>query len=89
MTFLSVFSKRTQPEHREMLALADLDDGTLRDIGLRRTDLYAVPASRLIQPPSCRTKAALRRRWSTLTNSLRRTFSLETVSCCPGPLSCR
>ncbi|WP_162419832.1 DUF1127 domain-containing protein [Microvirga brassicacearum] len=77
---------RTQPEHREMLALADLDDGTLRDIGLRRTDLYAIPAKRLIQPRSCRTR---RRRWSTITNSLRRAFSFATISCCPDPLSCR
>jgi hypothetical protein len=89
MMFLSVFTGRTtQPEHREMLSLADLDDGILRDIGLRRTDLYAIPARRLIQPQSCRAKGR-RWRWSTLVNSLRRTFSLGTVSCCPDPLPCR
>ncbi|MDF2810735.1 MAG: hypothetical protein K0S56_1766 [Microvirga sp.] len=87
MTLLSVFLSRAKPDHREMLALADLDDGILRDIGLRRTDLYAIPTRRLIQP-SCRTMSQ-RRRWSALANRLRRTFTLATISCCPDPLPCR
>ena len=47
LILLSSLLRRERPAatHSEMLSLADLDDHLLRDIGLRRTDLYAVPCS--------------------------------------------
>ena len=62
LTLLSSFLGRERPvaTHREMLSLADLDDHLLRDIGLRRIELHAVPVQRLL--PACCSKAA--RRWA-------------------------
>ena len=71
--------ERPAATHSEMLSLADLDDHLLRDIGLRRTDLYAVPVERLL--PACCSKAA--HRWAELRRPACATSSLpEPVPCC-------
>jgi hypothetical protein len=79
-TFLSCVRR---PEHptatsREMLSLRDLDDHVLRDIGLRRTDLFAVPQERL--RAACCTGTT--RRWAELVARLRNMLSPEPVPCC-------
>ncbi|WP_165820095.1 hypothetical protein [Microvirga sp. KLBC 81] len=66
------------PTHREMLSLADLGDHILRDIGLRRTDLYAVPVERLRRV--CCTGMA--RRWAEFVARLRSVIAPAPVSCC-------
>jgi len=70
--------ERPAATDREMLSLADLDDHLLRDIGLRRTDLYAVPVERL--RPACCSKAAYR--WAKLVTRLRPLLVPEPVPCC-------
>ena len=70
--------ERQAATHSEMLSLADLDDHLLRDIGLRRTDLYAVPIERLL--PACCSKAA--HRWAELMTRLRNILAPEPVPCC-------
>ena len=74
----SLFRGRRVATHREMLSLSDLDDRLLRDIGLQRTDLYAVPVERL--RPACCTGAT--RRWAGFVARLRSALSPEPVSCC-------
>ena len=64
--------------HGEMLSLADLDDHLLRDLGLRRSDLFAVPVERLI--PACCSKAV--HRWADAITRLRNVLSPEPVPCC-------
>ena len=80
LVFLSSLLGRNRPAstYSEMLSLADLDDHLLRDIGLRRTDLYAVPVERLL--PACCTKAA--HRWAELLIRLRNALAPEPVPCC-------
>ena len=70
--------KRPVATHSEMLSLSDLDDHLLDDIGLRRTDLYAVPVERLL--PACCTKAA--RRWAEFVTRLRNVLAPEPAPCC-------
>ena len=79
-TLLSSFLGRERPvaTHREMLSLANLDDHLLRDIGLRRIELHAVPVQRL--HPACCSKAA--HRWAELMTRLRNVLSPEPVPCC-------
>jgi hypothetical protein len=74
----SLFRGRRVATHREILSLWHLDDRLLRDIGLRRTDLYAVPVQRL--HPACCTRAT--RRWAEFVTRLRSAFAPEPVSCC-------
>ena len=64
--------------HREMLSLAHLDDHILRDIGLRRTDLYAIPMERL-RPVCC---VGVARLWAELVSRLRSVLAPESVPCC-------
>ncbi|SCZ08701.1 DUF1127 domain-containing protein [Microvirga guangxiensis] len=80
LTLLSSFLRREQPvaTHREMLSLRDLDDHLLRDIGLRRIELHAVAAERLL--PACCSRAT--RRWAELVARLRNALSPEPVPCC-------
>ena len=80
LVFLSSLLGRKRPAstHSEMLSLADLDDHLLRDIGLRRTDLYAVPVERLL--PACCTKAA--HRWAEFITRARNILAPEPVPCC-------
>jgi hypothetical protein len=61
-----------------MLSLADLDDHLLRDIGLRRIELHAVPVERFL--PACCSRAA--RRWAEFVTRLRNVLSSEPVPCC-------
>ncbi|WP_099513485.1 DUF1127 domain-containing protein [Microvirga ossetica] len=70
--------ERSATTHSEMLSLDDLDDHLLRDIGLRRTNLYAVPVERLL--PACRSKAA--HRWAELMTRLRNALAPGPVPCC-------
>ena len=70
--------ERPAATHSEMLSLADLDDHLLWDIGLRRTDLYAVPVERLL--PACCSKAA--HRWAELMTRLRNALAPGPVPCC-------
>ena len=70
--------ERPAATHREMLSLADLDDHLLRDIGLRRIELHAVPVERLL--PACCSKAA--HRWAELMTRLRNALAPEPVPCC-------
>jgi uncharacterized protein YjiS (DUF1127 family) len=53
----SLLRERQAITHREILSLSHLDDHLLRDIGLRRTDLYAVPVERL-HPAAARAQGA-------------------------------
>ncbi|WP_157934329.1 hypothetical protein [Microvirga ossetica] len=70
--------ERSVATHSEMLSLSDLDDHLLRDIGLRRIELHAVPVQRLL--PACCSKAA--RRWAEFVTRLRNVLSPEPVPCC-------
>ena len=70
--------ERPVATHGEMLSLADLDDHLLRDLGLRRTDLYAVPLGRL-RPARC---TGTPRRWVEFVTRLRNVLSPEPVPCC-------
>jgi len=70
--------ERPATTHSEVLSLADLNDHVLRDLGLRRTDLFAVPVERLI--PACCSKAA--HRWADVITRLRNVLSPEPVPCC-------
>jgi hypothetical protein len=70
--------KRRVATHHEMLSLADLGDHILRDVGLRRTDLYAVPLERL--RAACCTGTT--RRWAEVVFRLRNILSPEPVPCC-------
>jgi hypothetical protein len=70
--------KRPATTHREILSLADLDDHLLRDIGLRRADLYAVPVEWL--RPACCSRAA--RRWAEFMTRLRNILAPDPVPCC-------
>jgi hypothetical protein len=80
LTLLSSLLGRKRPvvTHREMLSLRDLDDHLLRDIGLRRVELHAVPVERLL--PACCSGAT--RRWANLVARLRNALSPEPVPCC-------
>jgi Domain of unknown function (DUF1127) len=80
LTLFSSFFGRERPvaTHREMLSLADLDDHLLRDIGLRRIELHAVPVERLL--PACCSKAA--RRWAEFVTRLRNAIAPEPIPCC-------
>jgi len=80
LTLLSFFLGRERPAatHREMLSLGDLDDHLLRDIGLRRIELHAVPVQRLL--PACCSKAA--RRCAEFVTRLRNVLAAEPVPCC-------
>jgi len=70
--------ERPAATHGEVLSLADLDDHVLRDLGLRRTDLYAVPTERL--RPACCTGTT--RRWAEFVTRLRNVLSPDPVPCC-------
>jgi len=70
--------ERPVATHREMLSLRDLDDHVLRDIGLRRIELHAVPVERLLLP-CC---SGVTRRWAELVARLRNVLSPEPVPCC-------
>ena len=70
--------ERPVATHGEVLSLANLDDHVLRDLGLRRTDLFAVPVERLI--PACCSTAA--HRWADVITRLRNVLSPEPVPCC-------
>jgi hypothetical protein len=74
----SLLRGRRAATHREMLSLSHLDDHILRDIGLRRTDLYAVPMERL--RPACCTGAT--RRWAAFVTRLRNVVAPAPVPCC-------
>jgi hypothetical protein len=80
LVLLSSLLGRERPAatHSEMLSLADLDDNLLRDIGLRRTDLYAVPVERL-RPACCMGPT---RRWAEFVSRLRNVLAPEPVPCC-------
>jgi uncharacterized protein YjiS (DUF1127 family) len=54
----SLLRERQAAIHSEILSLSHLDDHLLRDIGLRRTDLYAVPVERL-RPACCQAQGAV------------------------------
>ena len=80
LTLLSSFLGR-EPHaatHREMLSLGNLDDHLLRDIGLRRVELHAVPVEQLL--PACCSRAT--RRWAEFGARLRNVLSPEPVPCC-------
>jgi hypothetical protein len=80
LTLFSSFLDRGRPvaTHREMLSLGDLDDHLLRDIGLRRIELHAVPVERLL--PACCSRAT--RRWAEFVTRLRSLLAPEPVPCC-------
>jgi hypothetical protein len=80
LTLLSSFLRRDRPvtTHREMLSLAYLDDHLLRDIGLRRIELHAVPVERLL-PAYC---SKVARRWTEFVTRLRNVPSPEPAPCC-------
>jgi uncharacterized protein YjiS (DUF1127 family) len=74
----TLLRKHRAATHREMLSLTDLGDHILRDIGLRRTDLYAVPVDRI--RPACCSKAACR--WAEVVAHLRSLLAPAPVPCC-------
>lgn len=74
----SLFRERRDATHRELLSLSNLEDHLLRDIGLRRSDLYAVPVERL-RPACC---AGATRRWAEFVTQLRNVLGPEPVPCC-------
>jgi hypothetical protein len=79
-TFLSSVRSPEYPTatSREMLSLRDLDDHVLRDIGIRRTDLFAVPLERL--RAACCTGTT--RHWAEFVARLRNMLSPKPVPCC-------
>jgi hypothetical protein len=70
--------ERPVATHREVLSLGDLDDHLLRDIGLRRVELHAVPVERFL--PACCSNAA--RRWAELIGRIRSALAPAPVPCC-------
>ena len=74
----SLLRERQAAIHSEILSLSHLDDHLLRDIGLRRTDLYAVPVERL-RPACC---AGPRRRWAEFFSRLHSVLAPEPIACC-------
>ncbi len=75
-SFLGRKSRATS--RREMLSPVRLDDQLMRDIRLRPTDLYAIPAKR--PGPACGTGAT--RRWAEFVSRLRHVFPPEPTACC-------
>lgn len=72
---------RTAKRRRDMLALAELDDHILRDIGLQRADIQAALAQPFYRDPSPKLKAACCRSRSLLDN-FRTAFAPAPVACC-------
>lgn len=70
---------RAARHRRDVLSMTELDDRTLADIGLLRTDVYASLAKPLPIDPSRALKAACCH-WRTSASGSR--LSSETVACC-------
>ena len=78
LALLSSSSRTGGPAtHRQMLSLGDLDDHLLRDIGLRRIDLHAVPAQRLL-PAAAQGPVA----GTSFVDRVRDGFAPRPASCC-------
>jgi hypothetical protein len=72
---------RPDATRHEMLAMVALDDRTLRDIGVRRTDLYAVPAQ-LVRHATARRPGVTRLNWRDFVSRLLPARNPEPVPCC-------